>query len=410
MRIDMIAVITLFLATATTAATPGVQPPFTSRAQLTHYLQTTPISASPLGALSPGGRKRFLAELQFGSHGLRSIPLDDPEHELTHRQIVKLFRLFGVGKYVSGLGLTPREHPRRQHERKVYAKVRGCKPGNCPESPIEQDYDALMLRGNAADLPLQKRIDKIARIYGRRFTARQTGQKLKHVSRPDLRLLKRAAETVVSYAPDPHYIAQLRLDVDEMQRRGMTRDKDFTSLYRALVTSRQFNRARELARQHPGMGAAPLPAWRPPSGLPKGQPTALSIDADSRTMTRQAFDLSAPLTIVVVASCHFSQDAARDIRHKPVLRKLFSHHAIWLAAQNESISEARDWNREFAQQPIHIAWKDSEWPMLDSWAMPTFYLFRHGKLVDRWSGWPADAGMQTLRRHLRKDGVPKPYP
>jgi hypothetical protein len=44
--------------------------------------------------------------------------------------------------------------------------------------------------------------------------------------------------------------------------------------------------------------------------------------------------------------------------------------------------------------------------MLSDWDIPTFYVFEHGKLVDRWSGWAGGAeSMRTLRTHLRADGV-----
>lgn len=133
--------------------------------------------------------------------------------------------------------------------------------------------------------------------------------------------------------------------------------------------------------------------------------TALTVAADGRSMHRQAFDLSAPLSIVIVASCHFSKDAARAIRADPQLRTLFARYAVWLADQGESIDSARDWNREFPDQPIHIAWRDEDWPRINSWAMPTFYVFRHGHLVEKWSGWPADTGMQTLRDKLHEAGL-----
>ena len=119
-------------------------------------------------------------------------------------------------------------------------------------------------------------------------------------------------------------------------------------------------------------------------------------------MARQPFDLSAPLRIVVVASCHFSRDAARAIRADAQLRSLFAGNAIWLASQNEQLDAVSDWNREFPDQPIHIAWRDSEWSMLDSWAMPTFYLFRHGQLVKKFSGWE---DVNTLKQALREGGV-----
>ncbi|HET6586140.1 MAG TPA: hypothetical protein VFG67_00040 [Oleiagrimonas sp.] len=383
----------------------ATQAPITSRAQLNLYLQTVPLGRSPLDLLSPGGRKRFLAQLEFGQHGLARASIADPAHELTHPQVVALFSLFDVEKYAQGLGLAPAERARRQHERVAAAKARGCKVDTCPESAIEKAFDQLILNAHPGSSSLPERAAAIAHAYDRLFTRHQEPSSLPHVDAPDLRLLKRAAENVLFYAPDATRIDQLRNDLAEMHKRGMTTDESYTKLYRALVATRQFRQARRLAQNHPGLSVATLPAFREPARLPPGQPTALSLGDDGNSMTRQAFDLDTPLRIVIVASCHFSKDAARAIKQDPQLQPLFAGHAIWLADQSEPIANVEDWNREFPDQPIHVAWQNSEWSKLDSWGMPTFYIFRHGKLVDQWHGWPADTGMQTLRRHLRDDGI-----
>lgn len=383
----------------------AVRTPITSRAQLDHYLKTVPPGTSPLDKFSPGARKRFLAELEFGSHGLTSVPVAEPAHELTHPQVVALFSLFGVEKYAQGLGLAPTERAHRQHERVATAKARGCKVDACPETAIEKAFDQLVLHADIGSSSLPERAAAIAHAYDRLFTRYQEPSSLPNVDAPDLRLLKRAVENVLFYAPDAAHIGQLRDDLAEMHKRSMGTDESYTKLYRALVATRQFRQARALAQNHPGMSVAPLPVFHEPSHLPPGRPTALSLGGDGKNMTRQAFDLDTPLRIVIVASCHFSKDAARAIKQDPQLQPLFAGHAIWLADQSEPIANVEDWNREFPHQPIHVAWQNSEWPKLDSWNMPTFYIFRHGKLVDQWHGWPADTGMQTLRRHLREDGI-----
>jgi hypothetical protein len=227
-------------------------------------------------------------------------------------------------------------------------------------------------------------------------------ERLRSISDPDLRLLKRAVDEALFHAPDETHAAQLQMDLAELQRRNMIDDRDYASLYRAMLAGRQFAEATALARQHTDMKVEAVPTLRKNDGLPQGWPTALTVDAQGGTMIRQAFDLSAPLRIVVVASCHFSQDAARAIEADAQLRPVFAGHAIWLAAQNESLDAAIDWNREFPDQPIHVAWQDSEWSMLDSWAMPTFYIFRHGQLVKKFSGWQ---DVNALKQSLREGSV-----
>jgi hypothetical protein len=390
---------TLWLATVPAMA---AQAPINSKAELAKYLRDTPTGTSPLDRLSPGGRKRFLAQLVFGERGLRGFSSEDPQSELTHPQIVQLLALFGAESYAQGDGVTPARQAQLERERAAEAATRGCAVRTCPESEIGQRYDELVMWKPDAPLPDTERFVRVSQHYDRLFASYQSPEHLPAVSPPDLRLLKRAADRAVSYLPDKAHIAQLQRDLAVMQRRDMTENKDYQGLYEAMIATRQFATAEALARQHPGMDVALVPVLHEGSPLPQGWPTALTTSDQGRAMTRQAFDPSAPLRIVVVASCHFSQDAARAIQADAQLRPIFANDAIWLASQNESFGSVADWNRELPDQPIHVAWQDSEWSMLDSWAMPTFYVFRHGHLVKKFSGWH---DLKTLKHSLREAGV-----
>ncbi|GAA0258774.1 hypothetical protein [Rhodanobacter caeni] len=399
--------IALFVLHATLALAPApapalaAQPPIRSEAALTRYLQHTPAGTSPLDRLSPGARKRFLAQLDFGPRGLRSIPLRDLDEELTHPQIVQLLALFGAQEYATA-GLAPAEHARRENERRQDAGARGCTVTTCAESDLEQRYDQFVLYQADFAMPEAQRFTLAGQRYDKLFGRYQIADRLHSLGAVDLRLLKRAADEAVYYVPSDTHISQLRMDLDEMQRRHMATDKDYSTLHQALVARRDFDGAKMLALHHRGMETEAVPTFRKPVALPAGQPTALTVDMHDGTMTRQAFDLSRPLSIVVVASCHFSRDAARAIEADAQLRPIFAADAIWLASQGERLSAVIDWNREFPDQPIHVAWQDSEWSMLDSWAMPTFYVFRHGRLVKKFSGW---SNATTLKQSLQAAGV-----
>lgn len=74
-----------------------------SRRTLEHYLHDVDLDASPLGALSPGTRKHFLAGLAFGPEGPGGFPPGDLDHELIHPRIVRLLSLFGAQAFAEGL-------------------------------------------------------------------------------------------------------------------------------------------------------------------------------------------------------------------------------------------------------------------------------------------------------------------
>lgn len=396
LRIAFTATLALLASSARAADTPPISTP----AALASYLRDTPIERSPLGALSPGARKRFLASLTFGDRGVRSIDAGDLDQELTHDQAVAVLALFGAQAYGDGRGLSPTDYARRQAERRADAERRGCVFARCPESVIEQRYDALMLADRPD--PDAARHAAIAADYARLFAGNLTPAALKGASAPDLRLLARAARVALDADPDGPAADDLTRVLDVMQSRGMAGDAEFLPLYRARVTTRRFDAARALARAHPGMAVSALPALENPPTTPAA-PTALTISADGRHMTRESIDLDAPLRIVVVAACHFSEDAARAIAADPRLDALFRQHAVWLAAESTPPADAMTWNRAFPTQPIHVAWRDREWSMLDSWAMPTYYVFRDGREVARWSGW---LGLDALRAELTRAGVP----
>lgn len=306
--------------------------------------------------------------------------------------------LFGAQADVEDLGLPQDAYARRQRERAADAASRGC-GRRCPESAIEHRYDMLVLADRPG--PDASRVASMVADYDSLFASDMAPPALERTSASDLRLLARAAGRALDVDPEGRAADDLGHLLDVMQSRGMVADADFLPLYRARVAARRFTAARVLARAHPGMSVAALPAWQESPVSPR-PPTVLDVSADGLHMTRQGVDLDAPLRIVVVAACHFSEDAARAIASDTRLNALFRQHALWLASYATPPADAAAWNRAFPDQPIHVAWRDGEWRMLDSWAMPTYYVFRHGHLVARWQGW---FGLDALRQELDRAGV-----
>jgi hypothetical protein len=203
---------------------------------------------------------------------------------------------------------------------------------------------------------------------------------------------------------DARYLDDQRIDLAELHTRGIATARQIADVHDALIAARRFAEANALASAYPSAGIKPLPPLQQAPDLHGGNPTALVVLPDGKPLLRDPVDMQVPLRIVVVAGCHFSVDAARAIRADPQLDTLFREHAIWLADENESLSDVLTWNREFPDQRMHVAWRNDEWSMLKSWDIPTFYVFRHGKQVDQWSGW-GTSGMSNLVSHLREDGV-----
>lgn len=368
--------------------------PIRSPAALQRYLRETPPGKSPLELLPRGAKKRFLGSLHFGRRGLGSFAYGDLQADLTDSQIHQVLGLFGpdVVAFANAMHL---------HGRTTALPVAAR---TAPESALELKFDQFYLAtANVAPSHMQTIV--LSR-YNKLFSDLQQAGTLRKLDDHDLGLLYRAALLAAFWSKTDRYLNDLTSDFDELQQRGRATDLQIAKYHQRLVGARRFKAANTLATAHPSLDIKVLPPVRRVGRLPRGQPSMLWVDKDGQHLWHQAVNMDVPLRIVVVASCHFSEDAARAIDDNPILRHLFHQYAIWLADDNQSIAATRDWNREFPDQPIHIAWQNSQWPMLDNWAMPTFYVFRHGKLIEEWSGWPGDGtALATVRTELQKAGV-----
>ncbi|MBN8734960.1 MAG: hypothetical protein J0H27_01695 [Xanthomonadales bacterium] len=359
-------------------------------AELDHYIKTTPPDASPLSLLPVGARKRFLGTLVWGEHGLGGFDTSDLSTYLTDAQIALVLTLFDAQGYASMMH--GRVTPLSETERRA------------PETPLGRKFDQWFFMREDT-LHGAHPSDSVTGLYDRLLAPYQQPAALAKLDDNDAVLLFRAASSVSFASHDTHHLVDLRLDLAELHRRGLATSARVSQVHDLLVAARHFDEANALARQYPTADIAPLPPLRLAANVHDGNPTVLTVNPDGKSILRRAIDMHVPLRIVVIAGCHFSEDAARGIRANPVLDKLFHEHAIWLAPGNESLPDVLQWNREFPNQTMNVAWSNREWQMLDSWLIPTFYVFRDGQQVDRWNGWGTD-GMERLREHLHKNGLP----
>ncbi|MGH8125773.1 MAG: hypothetical protein ACREPK_07995, partial [Rhodanobacteraceae bacterium] len=368
---------------ATHTATP--QTVIRTPAELRRYLKDTPANQSPLSLLPTGARKRFLGGLAWSSKGgVGGFNFADLQQYLTDAQIHRVLALFDLQAY----DLDGRATPLTAAER------------DAPETPLEHKFDRLYFA----------RMDKLhghahvslAAIYGASLAPYQNPKSIVALDESDMRLLFRAASDVASKTQASRYLDDLRLDLTTLHHRGLATTAMIARVHDQLVAARQLADANTLAKQYPAAHLSPLPPLRQAPNLHDGDPTVLVMKANDRSMLHKPVDMHAHLLIVVIAGCHFSIAAVRAVRADPQLDALFHKHAIWLANENESLTDVLAWNRAYPDQTMNVAWRDSEWHALNSWLIPTYYVFRNGKLADQWSGW---FGAPALKAHLRKAGL-----
>lgn len=368
--------------------------PIRSHAQLEAWLQMHAGKQTPLDRMPAGARMRFLASLRFGERGLGGFDTADLGATLAPDEIRAVLALFGpeaeaYAAHIPSTGLSD---------------SRDAAPTG--SSAIEQRFNELYLLelrlGNATDLERGK---ALASRYLALFPDAREADYLRGTSDSDLKLLYRAASLANSGDPDTEISAAMAAAIDVMAARGIAAPSELLRARDALLIARQFDSARRFTDAHTAAQLTPLPKILGAQADFDGQPTLWHMDADSDTLERRPVDTS-PLQIMVLAGCHFSADAARDIVADPVLGPLFRQHGHWLSLPpgQEDLQAVRDWNREHPQAPMEMLYDRSEWPVFTDWRMPTFYVIHHGKVLGSMAGW-SSSSRGELTALLRRTGL-----
>lgn len=368
--------------------------PIRSHAQLKAWLQTHAGKQTPLDRMPAGARMRFLASLRFGERGLGGFDTADLGATLAPDEIRAVLALFGPEAEAYAAHIPSTE----------LSDSRDAAPTE--SSAIEQRFNELYLLGlrlgHATDLERGK---TLASRYLALFPDAREADYLRGASDSDLKLLYRAASLANSGNPDTVIPAAMAATIDVMAARGIAAPAELAKARDALLTARQFDSARRFSDAHAAAQLTPLPRILGAHADFDGQPTLWQMDADSDILERRPVD-TGPLQIMVLAGCHFSADAARDIVADPVLGPLFRQHGHWLSLPpgQEDLQAVRDWNREHPQAPMEMLYDRSEWPVFTDWRMPTFYVIRHGKALGSMAGWSSSSRAE-LTALLRRTGL-----
>jgi hypothetical protein len=371
----------LLLACHAVAAAPNTLPvPIRTPDDLRRYLADMD-GPSPLDEMPLGARHRFLAGVTFGRGGVGGFSTEELNDTLTSAQIRPVLALFDLEEYAGMLEGLPRQRDPRGFL-----------------SEFEHRFDAFHAAANAEDSEL---VIGTYRLLTQGIDPALLALSLDPYDRALLygALLKMLEIDLAG--PDSGDARQL---LEAMHESGEATRMHVSRLFAVLTARRDFTGAHMLANMFPTAALPQLPILEPVTAQLVGN-SVLHVGPDGKRMSRASIDIERGLQIVVVAGCHFARDAADAIGTDPALDLLFNEYSTWLAPSSESLAAAADWNRQFPNRPILIAWSDSDWPQVTSWAMPTFLVFRDGVLLRSWSGWPADTGMATLRAELSAAGI-----
>lgn len=368
------------------------QPPLRSRAELDAWLKANAGKPTPFDAFSAGGRERALASLDFGDQGLNKLPFEEISWQLDPTQATALLKLFDRESWAEMLDSHPTTAPWKGD----------------PITPSEMDRRYLNniedQDGNFDKNGLQYERN-VSGSYRRHFPASLLAQ-TDQLDNADLLIFARAAASTVRFTTAEPETQDLLSLLPLLQKRGL----DITPLavvaQRSLLALGKLDQARALTGQYPSVKFGPVPAVTVgPERLPAG-PKWWRLSHDGTAITAESVDMSV-LQIFVLAGCHFSIDAAEDVRNDPELAPIFARHAHWLGEPlgREDVDAWKQWNRTLPDTPMYLVTKRSDWSMFPSWNMPTYAIVRHGKVIDQttgsWRNYPEArvALVEMLRRH-----------
>jgi hypothetical protein len=279
-------------------------------------------------------------------------------------------------------------------------------PGDIASPEIQRRHDQLQQLNDAVHrLAEAARGEALAARFRELYPDASEQEALRASDEASLHVRFGDATLADYYRTEPYALAAMQATLGELERRGAAKQEELTRMRNALLAARRFDDAASFGAAHPQAEFAPLPRFVDAGNIAPGQRSVWRDTGDGR-FERVAMDL-APAQVLVMAGCHFSGDAAREIAADPVLGPAFRAHATWLGQPPgaEDPDAVAEWNRVHPQAPMLTLYDRAEWPMFPEWRMPTFYVVRDGKVLGSVIGWkPADA-RGTLIGLLRDNGL-----
>lgn len=401
---------------ASPPASVTVKPPIASEDELRAYLSGHRGEATPFDAFVPASRAEFIASLRFGRHGVSSFNITLFQDQLTDAQRIAVLTLFGMQDLIADF--RPQHELSEQDRQKVrrIAEI-AAHPGMAAD-PIEQSYadfarivPVTAEPNRASQTPADSERSfrsRIQRAYDARFAPFARPGVLRVLGAADVIDIFRATAEVAFYTNDPSDARTLLGVHAELTHRNLATSRNDEDVLDRLVGSRLFGEARAFAAKHREL-AVRIPELEDRSTANRSGPSELLVSDDAKRLVRRPYDFSASAQVIVVSSpfCHFCQNAVHDIARVPALEKLMQRHSHWLATQDGAISltAIHEWNVAHRAEPMTLVYREEEWPMVDSWATPTFYFFKKKTLVAKLTGWPGESRVADLERALHDIGA-----
>ena len=290
---------------AVAAAAPAEDSTFTTRDEFDAWLLEHR-EGSPLDALTPGARERFILSLSFGPGGISGFDAADLMDELSDEQIRAVLALFGP----RALEVAPPSH--YLETRRVEKNVRDPGVIGAIERRYNLFYAALRAGREGTDL---ERAELTAAQFDTHLAESFEKSGLRRADDHELRILRAAARRAALATLLPRHVDAFRGVFVERVRRALVSSDDAATLYNLELARHRPSDASRLRRDYPLAQLPLLPAFVDRIEPGNRLPTVWRLDAGANRLVRETVDLR-ELQIVVTAACHISKDAADRHRRR----------------------------------------------------------------------------------------------
>lgn len=376
---------------AQAADTPA--PVVRSAAQLESVLASS--QPSPLDALTPYGKRRFLQSLRWNERGFTTFSGQPLVRELEVPQIAAVLAFIDGDAYLPMLARDAIGTPLRLPAPTADAEARLAQIVRLVEEGNRRREDRAGAVTASDDARLERRFVAV-------FGERPSAHTLRELPLGDLLPYFDAAALAAQGRKDSVATRLLMAVYEELRARGVdtSRTVDETVL-RSMLEAREFGQARAFVAGKPHLAANTIPTVRDSLGPRFKGRSAYRYEAVNNTLVREALPhpRGAELVMVVDAGCHFSHDALAALREDAALRARLVQAGLVLVTLPRggfSADFVGQWNTNNPTIPMRVPYGVGGWQAVDVPNVPRFFLLKDGKVVKQLSGWPAGGNKASL--------------
>ena len=234
---------------------------------------------------------------------------------------------------------------------------------------------------------------------------------LSELSDTDLTWLYRSMSSILLYDPRSDLASDQSAVFDELDSRNALEAPHIRSHYRQLIRAEQLEQAQVFAREYEPVlddPLTPIPEVIDGGHDPGKGPSVLRVVGPDQPLVRENLELHNDLTILVQfhPNCGMASVLMERVAEEETWKRFIAERAYLLAANPTDILGRRalhEWN-ETSPFEVYLLEKRSDWPMIDRFSTPSFYILQDDQDVESFGGYTSET-LERLREIMIEVGI-----